>query len=267
MTTANTTDELELKLLADDEPEPVDVLRPDGASPFFLTCDHAGRIIPKSLGRLGLPESELDRHIAWDIGIRAVSERVADVLDTTVIMQVYSRLVIDCNRDPLVPSSIPEISESTPIPGNMNLDPANRRARQREILEPYHARLAELLEERAQAGRETVIVSMHSFTPTFKDVSRPWHVGVLYNRDKFLAGIFLDLLSREEGLVVGDNEPYFVSDLTDYTIPVHGEKRSLPHVEIEIRQDLITEEAGQREWADRFIRLLPEAHKRLKAKD
>ena len=131
MTTANTTDELELKLLADDEPEPVDVLRPDGASPFFLTCDHAGRIIPKSLGRLGLPESELDRHIAWDIGIRAVSERVADVLDTTVIMQVYSRLVIDCNRDPLVPSSIPEISESTPIPGNMNVDPANRRARQR----------------------------------------------------------------------------------------------------------------------------------------
>jgi len=266
MTSDSTTEAPMFKLLAADEPDPVVVLHANGASPFFLTCDHAGKIIPKSLGRLGVPESELDRHIAWDIGIRAVSEQIAEALDATVVMQVYSRLVIDCNRDPLVPSSIPEISESTPIPGNMNLDPADRRARQREILAPYHARITHELEQRTEASRPTIIVSMHSFTPVFKDVVRPWHVGVLYNRDKALAAIFLDLLRRERGLVVGDNEPYFVSDLTDYTIPIHGEKRSLPHVEIEIRQDLITAEKGQHEWADRFIRLLPEAHRLLKAK-
>jgi len=254
------------KLLADDEPDPVVVLNENGASPFFLTADHAGKIIPKALGRLGVPESELERHIAWDIGIRAVSEQIAAALDATLVMQVYSRLVIDCNRDLLVPSSIVEMSETTPVPGNMNLDPADRLARQEEIFWPYHNRLAAELERRAENGGPTVIISMHSFTPVFKGSGRPWHVGVLYNRDKVLAGIFLDLLREEEGLVVGDNEPYFVSDLTDYTIPVHGEKRSLPHVEIEIRQDLIVEEHGQREWADRFIRLLPKALKLLKAK-
>ena len=264
MRTANTTDELELKLLADDEPEPVDVLRPDGASPFFLTCDHAGRIIPRSLGRLGVPESELDRHIAWDIGIRAVSERIAGALDTTVIMQVYSRLVIDCNRDPLVPSSIPEISELTPIPGNVELSTRRTDA-------PASANFRALpCAARAAAGGaggggkgngDRLDAQLHAdLQGCVAAVARR---GALQPRQG--AGrIFLDLLRREEGLVVGDNEPYFVSDLTDYTIPVHGEKRSLPHVEIEIRQDLITEEAGQREWADRFIRLLPEAHKRLK---
>jgi len=254
------------KLLAEDEPHPVEVLYADGASPFFLTADHAGKVIPKALGRLGVPESELERHIAWDIGIRAVSEQVAAALDTTLVMQVYSRLVIDCNRDLLVPSSIVEMSETTAVPGNMNLDPADRLARQEEIFWPYHNRLTAELERRAENGRPTIIISMHSFTPVFKDFERPWHVGVLYNRDTVLAGIVLDLLRQEDGLVVGDNEPYFVSDLTDYTIPVHGEKRSLPHVEVEIRQDLISEEQGQREWADRFIRLLPEALKLLNAK-
>jgi predicted N-formylglutamate amidohydrolase len=254
------------KLLAEDEPHPVLVLNGDGGSPFFLTADHAGKFIPKALGRLGVPEGELERHIAWDIGIRAVSEQIAAALDATLVMQVYSRLVIDCNRDLLVPSSIVEMSEATPVPGNMNLDPADRLARQEEIFWPYHNRLAAELERRAEAEKSTIIVSMHSFTPVFKGVSRPWHVGVLYNRDAALAGIFLELLRKEDGLTVGDNEPYFVSDLTDYTIPVHGEKRSLPHVEIEIRQDLITEEKGQREWAERLIRLLPQALNHLNAK-
>jgi predicted N-formylglutamate amidohydrolase len=258
-TTHTTPEAPPFKLLADDEPEPVVAKRIDGASPFFLTCDHAGKIIPRSLGRLGVPESELGRHIAWDIGIAAVSERISDALDAALVMQIYSRLVIDCNRDPLVPSSICEISESTPVPGNMNLDPEDRRARQKEILEPYHARITSELDRRQEAGRPAILVAMHSFTPVFKEISRPWHVGVLHNRDTRLAEIMLDLFRREDGLVVGDNEPYFVSDLTDYGIPVHGEKRGLPHIELEIRQDLITEEKGQREWADRLIRLLPQA--------
>jgi predicted N-formylglutamate amidohydrolase len=266
MSTAN-TDSIPkappFKLLVPDEPDPVVVRNLDGRSPFFLTADHAGKIIPKVLGRLGVPESELERHIAWDIGIRAVSEHISDALDAALVMQIYSRLVIDCNRDPLVPSSVVEMSETTPVPGNMNIDPEDRRARQVEILEPYHSRIISELDRRAAAKRPTVLVAMHSFTPVFKGFERPWHVGVLHNRDRTVADHMLEFFRAEPGLVVGDNEPYFVSDLTDYTVPVHGEKRGLLHVELEIRQDLITDWTGQREWADRLIRLLPMLWDRL----
>jgi predicted N-formylglutamate amidohydrolase len=250
-----------LNLLAEDEPCPVSVEHADGRSPFFLTCDHAGRLIPRRLGTLGLPDSELDRHIAWDIGIAGVSRHLANALDATLICQIYSRLVIDCNRDWSVPSSICEVSELTTIPGNAGIGGEERHARQQEIFQPYHDRIAQMLD--ARAGRPTVLVAMHSFTPVFKGVARPWHVGVLYNRHTALPRILLDLLRGEGDLVVGDNEPYFISDLTDYTVPVHGERRGLPHVEIEIRQDLISDENGQRAWADRLARLFPEAYRRL----
>jgi predicted N-formylglutamate amidohydrolase len=254
------------KLLAADEPHPVILARADGRSPFFLAADHAGRRIPRSLGSLGLPDSELTRHIAWDIGIEATSRFLADALDAFLIGQAYSRLVIDCNRDLAVPTSIVEISEHTEVPGNRGLGPAERRMRQEEVFWPYHRRLAEELDRRKASGRATVLVSMHSFTPVFKSIGRQWHVGVLYNRDPGYARILLDLLEREGDLVVGDNEPYRVGDLTDYTIPVHGERRGLPHVEIEIRQDLIADEAGQRAWATRLTRLLPEALRRYEAR-
>jgi len=179
------------------------------------------------------------------------------------VLQTYSRLVIDCNRDPSVPGSIPAVSEHTEIPGNHNLLPEEKAARQQEIFAPYHARIRELLDARAQAGRRTVVVAMHSFTPVFKGESRAMQVGVLYNRDARLANIMLDLLRAEGDLVVGDNAPYAVSDVTDYTVPVHAERRGLPHVEIEIRQDLIADEKGQAEWAARFVRLLRTADARL----
>lgn len=251
-----------MRLLDADEPSPVLVLRPTGASDLLLAADHAGRLIPRSLGRLGLPESELVRHIAWDIGIEGVTRRLSDALDATAVVQRYSRLVIDCNRDPMVPSSMPVVSELTDIPGNRDLSDDQRAARIAEIFTPYHDRIRALLD--ARAARRTVVVAMHSFTPTFKSESRAMHVGVLYNRDARLANIMLDLLRAEGDLVVGDNAPYAVSDLTDYTVPVHAERRGLPHVEIEIRQDLIADEAGQAEWATRFTRLLSTADQRLK---
>ena len=254
------------KLLAADEPHPVMIARPGGKSPFFLAADHAGRVIPKSLGSLGLPDNELVRHIAWDIGIEGTSRFLADALDAFFIGQTYSRLVIDCNRDLAVPTSIVEISEHTEVPGNRQLSPADRRKRQEEVFWPYHRRLAEELDKRKARGRATILISMHSFTPVFKSIGRQWHVGVLYNRDPGYARILLDLLECEGDLVVGDNEPYRVGDLTDYTIPVHGERRGLPHVEIEIRQDLIADEAGQRAWAARLSRLLPEALRRYEAR-
>jgi predicted N-formylglutamate amidohydrolase len=195
----------------------------------------------------------LQRHIAWDIGALAVARQVAAALDAPLIAQNYSRLVIDCNRDPAVPSSIPAISETVPIPGNTGLGSAQVDARRREIFWPYHERIKAVLDARLAAGQGTILVAQHSMTDKFKGVARPMHAAILYNRDRRFAGLTLDALRSEAGLIVADNEPYFVSDATDYTIPVHGEARSLPHVEIEIRQDLLMSAVGQGEWAARII--------------
>src|SRR5439155_6857505 len=157
----------------------------------------------------------------------------------------------------------PNISELTEIPANANITAAEREARRREIFEPYHREIAELLEARAAAGRRTVLVAMHSFTPVFKGEKRSIDIGVLYNRDARLARIMLDLLRAEGDLAVGDNAPYAITDISDYTVPVHGEGGSLAHVEIEIRQDLIGAPAGQAAWAARLARLLPIADRRL----
>ena len=250
-------------LLAPDEPPAVVTLRPDGASPFLLVADHAGRRIPRKLGDLGVSESELRRHIAWDVGIEPVVRFMADELDAHAIMQPYSRLVIDCNRPFAAESSIAKISENTPVPGNVKLTDEDIAARQREIFAPYHDAITRELDRRAREDRPAFLVAMHSFTPVYKGVQRPWHAGVLYNRDSRFAAFVLRLLREEDDLVVGDQEPYKVSDDHDHTIPVHGEQRGLPHVAIEIRHDLIENESDQRAWAKRMCRVLTEA-KRLR---
>jgi predicted N-formylglutamate amidohydrolase len=254
-------------LLAPDEPAPVTVHNENGSSPFLIVVDHAGNTIPRRLGRLGVSETECERHIAWDIGIAAVSRLVADALDATLVQQNYSRLVIDCNRMPGSETSIPEISEFTPVPGNIGLSERRKAARVREIFRPYHDRIEAELDRRRQAGGPTALIAMHSFTPVFKGMARPWHTGVLYNRDPRFAHLLMALLKHEEGLVVGDNEPYSVTDASDYTIPVHGERRGLHHVAIEIRQDLIANDKGQRAWGLLLARLLPQAYQELAAAD
>jgi predicted N-formylglutamate amidohydrolase len=252
-------------LLAADEPAPVTVRNVDGASPLLIVADHAGNLMPRALGRLGVAESECQRHIAWDIGIAAVCRLVADALDATLVQQNYSRLVIDCNRTPGSETSIPDISELTPIPGNIDLSESRKAGRLREIFRPYHDRIETELERRRQIGRPAALIAMHSFTPVFKGVARPWHAGVLYNRDPRFAHLVMALLRREAGLVIGDNEPYSVTDASDYTIPVHGERRGLHHVAIEIRQDLIAGEEGQQAWGSLLARLLPQAYRELMA--
>jgi predicted N-formylglutamate amidohydrolase len=236
-----------------------------GNSPFLLTCDHYGRLIPRALGDLGLPAGELRRHIAWDIGIAGVAEALAKHLDAHLIAQRYSRLVIDCNRPPDAPSSIPKISEATTIPGNEGLARDAVEARRSLIFEPYHRRIAEVIDRRLRDGVPTVLVSLHSFTPVYAGVARPWHIGTLYHRDIRLPPLLLKLLRAEPDLVVGDNEPYAVSDDTDYTIPVHGEARGLMNSGIEIRQDLISDQAGERQWADRLARIFGEIETALRA--
>jgi predicted N-formylglutamate amidohydrolase len=229
-----------------------------GRSPFLLTCDHYGRLVPKSLGDLGLPPGEWERHIAWDVGAGRVAELIAGALDAHLIAQRYSRLVIDCNRPLQAPGSIPLISEATAIPGNDGLSREAVEARRLMIFEPYHRHIEATIDARLRRSMPTVLVSMHSFTPVYAGIARPWHIGTLYHHDRKLPPLLLQLLRAEGDLVVGDNEPYAVSDATDYTIPVHGEARGLMNTGIEIRQDLIADQTGQAQWAKRLARILGE---------
>jgi predicted N-formylglutamate amidohydrolase len=220
--------------------------------------------VPRALGDLGVTEAELTRHIAWDIGIAGVADRLAKMLDAHLIAQRYSRLVIDCNRPPAAVSSIPVISEATAIPRNEGISEGERAARHREIFEPYHHRIDAAIDRRLHDKRPTVLVSLHSFTPVYAGIVRRWHIGTLYHRDTRLPPLLLRLFRAEPDLVVGDNEPYSVSDETDYTIPVHAEARGLMNSGIEIRQDLIADEAGQNKWADRLARIFGEIETALR---
>ena len=239
-------------LLAADEPAAFALEREHGTSPFLLICDHASRRIPRALGDLGVSESELQRHVAWDIGAAGVAARLAATLDAFAILQNYSRLVIDCNRPLDAPGSIVARSEATDIPGNANIDAADASARAREIFVPYHARIAEELDRRAAQGRPTILISVHSFTPVYHGVARPWQIGMLYGRDARVAQRLLSIIRAEGRWTAGDNEPYAVTATTDYAIPVHCETRGIAHVGLEIRQDLIVHAVGQDEWATRI---------------
>jgi len=263
-TTPQTASAVPLRL--DPTLPPVIERHAQGRSPFLFTGDHYGRLIPSQLGDLGVPASELERHIAWDIGIAGVAERLATLLDAQMIAQRYSRLVIDCNRPPGAPSSIPLVSEATAIPGNVGLTPAQAAQRRALMFDPYHQRINAAIDERVAARRPTVLVALHSFTPEYHGVARPWHIGTLYQNDRLLPPLLLERLRAEPGLVVGDNQPYGVSDDTDYTIPVHGERRGLINSGIEIRQDLIADEAGQQAWAERLARVFASIEQTLRAR-
>ena len=254
-------------LLGADDPNPVEVVRPAGTSPFFLTCEHAGRTIPARLGTLGLAGPDLERHIAWDIGAAGVARELSARLDATLVLQRYSRLVVDCNRAPGAVDFVVEVSEDTVIPGNRGLREAAVDARAAAIFHPYHDRIHDLLEARTATGRLTAAVSVHTCTPVYHGVHRPWHIGVMYEHDDRLARKMLAVL-RDEGeepwLEVGDNQPYFMTSDKDYSMPRHGQGRGILHVGFEIRQDLVEDEPGQREWAERVERVLRESLGRLK---
>lgn len=249
----------QVQLLDADEPSPVDAVGTERDGPFVVLCDHAGRALPRALGNLGLTAAELESHIAWDIGAASVARRLAHELNAPLFMQRYSRLVIDCNRPLTAPDSIPAQSGGIAIPGNARLTSAQAEARAEAIFGPYHALISDLL---AQRGHY-LLVTVHSFTPELYGVRRPFHAGVLYERDRRLAAPLLSLLREQPGLIVGDNEPYRASAATDYAIIEHGERRGAPYVELEVRQDLVADEAGQVEWAERFARLLRIACSRL----
>ena len=248
-------------LLGPEDPPVFQVAHAAGDSAFVIACDHAGRALPRSLGNLGLTQEELSTHIAWDIGVAGVARILAERLDAYLLLNNYSRLVIDTNRPPGSPQSVLTLSEATRIPGNEGLTPEQIEQREREVFWVYHSALNAEFERRAQLGLPTIFVALHSFTPVYLGMVRQWDAGVLYQRDARLAHHVLEVLRQEPELAVGDNEPYRVSDATDYSVVVYGEQRGILHVEMELRQDLIVDPAGQHLWAERLYRALVSAPK------
>ena len=246
-------------LLSRQDPPAVEVVNPDGAAPVVLICDHGGRAVPAALGNLGLDEAARARHIAWDIGAAAVGRHLARALDAPLVVPAFSRLVIDLNREPDDPTAICVISDRTIVPGNRDLSAAARAARIAEIFEPYHGAVTARLDAQAARGRPPSLISLHSFTPVIagwghERQQRPWHIGVLFDQDERLARPLLAALRQRGDLVVGENEPYSARNGHGYSLALHGEARGLPHVELEMRQDMIADEAG----AERMARVLAE---------
>jgi predicted N-formylglutamate amidohydrolase len=231
----------------------------DGDGRFVFVCEHASNRLPKSLGMLGLSPADLERHIAWDPGAAEIATGLAARFRGGLVMQRYSRLAIDCNRDPALPDAIATVSETTMIPGNANLSEAARRERIAGLWQPFHEALTDLLDKRAAAGRATALVTVHSFTPVYRGVARPWHAGIISTDERSLAEAVLTGLRQEEGLVVGDNQPYSAKDNVDYTIRRHGHDRGLPHVMIEVRNDLLREAGDVAAWTTRLAGSLDES--------
>lgn len=252
-------------LKLDHEPNAFELLNPHGRSPWLFTCDHASARLPLCLGTLGLSPAELATHIASDIGAAAVGRRLAEALDAVLIVQNYSRLVVDCNRPPGSADSIVSLSERTRIPGNENLSPESIAERRAAIFEPYHRCIATEIDRREAKGQATLLLALHSFTPVYHDQPRPWHLGLLYHRDPRLGRRLLERLrdpaSPTGAWQVGDNQPYSMDDDTDHTLPEHGERRGLPHAGLEIRQDLISDGDGQTLCAERLSRVLAETQR------
>ena len=248
-------------LLGADDPPVFKVERTQGTSPFVLTCDHAGRKIPRKLANLGLSQRELSTHIAWDLGVAELGRRLSVQLDAFLILHSYSRLVIDPNRPPTASDSIPTLSERTRIAANENLSSTDARERFEQLVLSYHRRLAYELDARRERSQPTIahpsiLIALHSFTPIYLGETRPWHAGVLYGRDPRFGRLVLEQLRADKALHVGDNQPYSVSDDSDYTLIVHGEQRRIPHVGIEIRQDLLASDADVQRWAEQLAKVL-----------
>lgn len=245
-------------LLDSDDPPPFALLNQSGRPRFILTCDHASAAVPRHMDRLGLTADDLDRHIAWDIGAAEVTKHLAAGLDAPAFFSGYSRLVIDCNRPLTSPTSIPSVSDNTQIPANQAMSSEEAAARAEAFYWPYHRQISRTLDNLIAGGEIPIFVAMHSFTPQMSDgAARPWHVGLLFEHDRRLVAPLKEALG---GLVpdicIGENEPYAIIGPSDYSIPEHGQKRGLPHIEIEIRQDLIDSPEGARMWAERIGKAL-----------
>lgn len=242
--------------IGEDEPPPFELVNGGGGSRAILVCDHASARIPRRLDNLGLSPDNRERHIAWDIGAAAVARRLSRMLDAPLALSGYSRLVVDCNRPLHEPEVFAIRSEDVSIPGNQSITERERAERAEAFYWPYHDMIHGLVEGRLGGGAAPVMVSVHSFTPVYLGEARPWHIGVHHRWDSRGARLALESLRADSALHVGDNEPYPLALDEDYTVPVHAERRGMPYVLFEIRQDLIRTEAGADAWAERLAALL-----------
>lgn len=252
-----------MPLLAADEPPPFEVVNPAGVSRYLLLCDHATSRMPRAFGTLGLPPEEALTHIGWDIGAADVARRLSALLDAPLVLSGYSRLAIDCNRPPGAAASIPAVTCEVIVPGNAEVSGLERDQREEELFWPYHHAIERLLEGRDAHGAASIILSVHSFTPSLYGKARPWHVGVMYGNDRRLASAFLAAFADEPHLVVGDNEPYHVTDASDYGVPVYAERAGRLGLLLEIRQDLAGTLEGARRIAEIVARVGLSALERL----
>ncbi|WP_230531299.1 N-formylglutamate amidohydrolase [Microvirga roseola] len=239
------------------------VENPQGRSPILLICEHASNFLPRRYGTLGLGPAELESHIAWDPGALGAARELSRLLDAPLVHATVSRLVLDLNRDPSAPDSIWTLSERTVIPANETIDPDERAYRVREVYDAFHRGVDRLIEPRVRTEQTRAVVSIHSFTPVYRDVPRPWQIGLIFDRDERLARSVEAGLKREPALIVGMNEPYSPADRVFHTLERHAERRGLAPLMIEIRNDLIRTEDGQASWASRLAPLLREGARTL----
>jgi predicted N-formylglutamate amidohydrolase len=243
-------------LLAPDEPAPFEFIPSRARHPALLVCDHASARIPASLGTLGLPPARLADHIALDIGAAALTRKLVQRLQIPAVLGGYSRLVVDCNRRLDDPSAFPQRSDGVDVPGNAHLNEARRQQRAETLYWPYHHAVRDQLTSLESSVRAPALLAIHSFTPTMNGLERPWQVGILWDKDPRIPVPMMDALRQMPGLVVGDNEPYSGRHPADFTIDHHAEAEGLPHVSLEVRQDLITTDEGADRWADVLAEVL-----------
>jgi predicted N-formylglutamate amidohydrolase len=236
-------------LLLPDEPPAFELINDEGSARVLVVCDHASRRIPERLDNLGLDELALRRHIACDIGAVDVARRLSRLLDAPAILASYSRLVVDCNRHLNDPTSILAVSDGEFVPGNHDLSQQDKELRAEAIFHPYHQAINQRLARFVETGTVPALIAVHSFTPIFNRRTRPWQIGILWDTDPRIPVPLMDKLGRIPGVVVGDNEPYSGRAPADYTIDHHAEPAGMPHVSIEVRQDLISTPEGADRWS------------------
>jgi len=230
----------------------IEVFNEGGEGPFVLACEHATNEIPEEFENLGLDDTLLTNHIAWDPGARAVAEELARLLDAPLVMPRVSRLVCDCNRPHGSPDATPAKSEIYEIPGNRDLTPEQREDRARRFYDPFRDALERALRARLQSLPPPILVTIHSFTPVFKGKARDVQIGILHDEDARLANAMLDIVEREAALVVGRNRPYGPEDGVTHTLRFHALPLGLFNVMIEIRNDLVSDPEAQRSMAVRL---------------
>jgi predicted N-formylglutamate amidohydrolase len=243
-------------LIGRDDPAPFVILHEHGTAPALVICDHASRAFPRAMNRLGLPELAGWQHIAWDIGAGELARGLSHALDAPAVLAGYSRLIVDCNRRPEDPEAFRRESDGWTVPGNAALGEFERRLRLGCFFDPYHEAIAAMLADFRRRAVVPMVVSVHTFTPEMAGRARPWHIGVLWDKDQASAHRLIEGLRAVEGLVVGDNEPYSGKHPSDYTIDHHAEQAGLPHVCIEVRQDTLESPAGVERWVRLLARLL-----------